>query len=151
MAQFRIHHRDWILIGDGKKALLLINEGDADLLNLRRLSMTEQESAPTHEQGTDRPGRSFSSGSPGRSSYQQTDWHTLDEERFAHEMAHSINHAALAHDFDRLIVIAPPKTLGELRAAFSPQAQTKIIAEIAKDLTGHSMPDIEKLLTSYEE
>ena len=36
MAYLQIGKGDWVLIGDGKKALLLINEGNASLLNLRR-------------------------------------------------------------------------------------------------------------------
>lgn len=150
MAQLRVGNGDWVLIGDGKKALLLHNEGDADLLNLRRLSVRTQESAPTAEQGSDRPGRSFSSTTPGRSSYETTDWHELDETQFAVRVADEINRAAHAHQFKRLIVVAPPKILGELRREFSGEAQKKIAAEINKDLTKHSLSEIEKLLQTYE-
>ena len=49
-----------------------------------------------------------------------------------------------------MIVVAPPKVLGELRREFSQEAQKRIAAEINKDLTNHTIPDIERLLTSYE-
>lgn len=150
MAQLRVANGDWVLIGDGKKALLLHNEGDAELLNLRRLSVRVQENPATSEQGTDKPGRAYSSMTPGRSSYQTTDWHDLDETRFAVEIATEINRAAHAHEFKRLIVVAPPKVLGDLRREFSQEAQKKIAAEINKDLTNHAIPEIEKLLPSYE-
>ena len=150
MAHLRVGNGDWVLIGDGKKALLLHNEGDAELLNLRRLSVRTQENPPASEQGADRPGRSFSSVGPGRSSYEITDWHELEESRFATDVAKDINTAAHNNSFKRLIVVAPPKILGELRQEFSPEAQKKIGAEINKDLTNHSIQDIEKLLPTYE-
>ena len=150
MAHLRVGNGDWVLVGDGKKALLLENHGDAELLDLRRRSVRAQENPPTAEQGTDKPGRSFSSASPGRSSYESTDWHALGEARFATELATEINRAAHAQEFRRLIVIAPPKALGDLRAAFSKEAQKRILAEINKDLTHHTIPEIEKLLHGYE-
>ncbi len=148
MAHLQVGNGDWVLIGDGKKALLLVNEGDASLLNLRRRSVREQTSAPTHEQGSDRPGRTFSSSSSGHSAYSQTDLHNLDETRFADEIAKDINRSV--HEFSRLVVVAPPHMLGELRHAFSDETKAKIIAEIDKDLTKHTLPDIEKLLHTYE-
>jgi protein required for attachment to host cells len=150
MAQLRVGNGDWILVGDGRKALLLANHGDAGLLDLRRLSVRMQDNPRTSEQGTDKPGRTFSSASPGRSSYESTDWHNLEETHFAIELASEINRAAHAQEFKRLIVVAPPKVLGELRREFSQEAQKRIAAEINKDLTNHTIPDIERLLTSYE-
>ena len=93
---------------------------------------------------------SFSSASQGRSSYEGTDWHALGETRFATELAAEINRAAQAHEFKKLVVVAPPKALGDLRSEFSQEAQKRISAEINKDLTNHTIPEIEKLLQSYE-
>ena len=45
-----------------------------------------------------------------------------------------------------LIVVAPPKTLAELRNAFHPDVKACIVAEINKDLTKHSIGEIEKHL-----
>jgi protein required for attachment to host cells len=150
MAQLRIANGDWVLVGDGQKALLLQNHGDAGLLDLRRLSVRSNDNPSTAEQGTDKPGRSFSSASQGRSSYEGTDWHALGETRFATELAAEINRAAQAHEFKKLVVVAPPKALGDLRSEFSQEAQKRISAEINKDLTNHTIPEIEKLLQSYE-
>jgi protein required for attachment to host cells len=150
MPLLHVAHGDWVLIGDGKKALFLTNEGDPDLLNLRTLSVRIQASAAGHEQGTDRPGRAFASMSHARSSYEQTDWHELDEMRFAHEIAAQINRAVQEGLFKKLILIAPPKTLGELRDKLSPEARNHIRAEINKDLTKHAIPEIERLLRMYE-
>jgi protein required for attachment to host cells len=150
MTRLHIGIGDWILIGDGKKALVLHNEGDAELLNLRRMYVRTQTNPSTTEQGVEKPGRSFSSAGQGRSSYESTDWHELEETRFASEIASDINAAARNKSFRHLIVVAPPKILGELRREFSPEVQKKISAEINKDLTKHSIPEIEKLLATYE-
>ena len=45
-----------------------------------------------------------------------------------------------------LIVVAPPKTLAELRNAFHPDVTACIVAEINKDLTKHPLGEIEKHL-----
>jgi protein required for attachment to host cells len=36
--------------------------------------------------------------------------------------------------------------MGELRKSFSGSVEGRIVAEVAKDLTGHPVPEIEKLL-----
>jgi protein required for attachment to host cells len=46
-----------------------------------------------------------------------------------------------------LVVVAPPKTLADLRSAFHADVQARIIAEVNKDLTRHPVGDIEKHLT----
>ena len=54
-------HGAWVFVGDGQKALFLINEGDEKFPNLRRLSVEEHKDPPTREQGSDAPGRAYSS------------------------------------------------------------------------------------------
>ena len=53
---------------------------------------------------------------------------------------------ALNNDFDALFVIAPPGTLGELRKNYHKEVEARVKGEIHKDLTGHTVPDIEKAL-----
>jgi protein required for attachment to host cells len=47
-----------------------------------------------------------------------------------------------------LVVVAPPRTLADLRNAFHPEVKTCIVAEINKDLTNHPVGDIAKHLMS---
>jgi protein required for attachment to host cells len=47
-----------------------------------------------------------------------------------------------------LVVVAPPRTLADLRAALHADVRARLIAEINKDLTGHPIGDIEKHLTA---
>jgi protein required for attachment to host cells len=46
------------------------------------------------------------------------------------------------------VVVAPARTLADLRASFSPALRRKIIAEVDKDLTKHPVHEIERLLFS---
>ncbi len=143
-----IDHGAWVLVGDGRKALFFRNEGDATYPNLQVVEMLRQDNPPTHEQGTDRPGRSFSSTSPRRSGMEQTDWHQIEEHRFARTIADALHAAAQDGRFSKLIVVAPPITLGDLRKAFHKDVSSRIVAEIDKDLTKHASDQIEKLLTA---
>jgi protein required for attachment to host cells len=141
-----IPHDAYVFVGDGHKALFLRNEGDAGLLNLKTERVFADSNPSTHEQGTDRPGRSHSSVGAGRSSLSQTDWHDLEEHRFAHEVAASLERLVRERNTKALIVVAPPRALADLRQAFHADVKSRIVAEIDKDLTKHTIYDIEKHL-----
>jgi protein required for attachment to host cells len=49
-----------------------------------------------------------------------------------------------AHRIMAMVVVAPPRTLAELRHAFDSGMQKLVIAEIEKDLTKHSVFEIER-------
>src|SRR5260370_4005570 len=107
-----------ILVGDGQKALFLRNRGSAQRVDLVVERILERDNPPTREQGTDRPGRSTASPGVARSAMQEVDWHHLAKERFADELAEALYRYAHANLFERLVIIAPPKILGNLRKAF---------------------------------
>ena len=139
-----IPHDAWVLVADGEKALILRNEGDGAYPNLQVTRLIEQDNPATRDQGTDRPGRFSDGPSVHRSAVQETDWHRLAEERFARDLADRLYKAAHAGRFDRLILVAPPRTLGELRDALHKEVRARVIAEIDKDLTNHPVHEIEK-------
>jgi protein required for attachment to host cells len=146
MTHFKLLHGAWVLIGDGQKALFLINRGDEKFPNLRCLSVEEHYHPPTRELGTDQPGRAFSSVGDIRSSVEEPDWHEIEEEHFAATIAGKINKAARAGSFDQLLIIAPPRILGDLRREFSKETEERIVGEVAKDYTNHPIGEIERLL-----
>jgi protein required for attachment to host cells len=139
-------HGTWVVVADGKKVLFLFNQGDEALLDLRVRGERIQDNPSTGEQGTDRPGRAFASSGAGRSAMGQTDWHQIAEDKFAAEVARDINAAALANEFEELIIVAPPKALAELRTQLHKEAQGRLVAEINKDLTNHPVEEIQKIL-----
>jgi protein required for attachment to host cells len=134
----------WAAVADGGKALILINDGSDREPLLRVVAKSELENPPTHQQGTDQPGRRSGPGSGQRSAMETTDWHTFEESRFIDELAGRLNRAAERGQFERLVLAAPPKVLGLLRPALSAQATARVVAEIGSDLTKHPVDVIEK-------
>jgi len=135
-----------IMVGDGRQARFLRNTGTPRHVALLTEHVMETENPPTHEQGSDRPGRYMASNGARRGALEQTDWHQLAEERFAAEIADELHHMRHARKFESLVVIAPPRMLGSLRAALHPDVSSRVIAELAKDLTCRPLPELAKLL-----
>ena len=136
-----------VLVTDGRKTLFFRNEGDVNQIDLRTEAHDEREDAKDGEMKTDAPGAiGQSAGYSGRVAYEETDFHQLEEDRWAHSAAEEVNRRALANDFDALAIIAPPKTLGELRKKLHKEAEKRVVCEIPKEMTGHTIPDIEALI-----
>lgn len=53
---------------------------------------------------------------------------------FAKEVAQSIDNARVIHEFDQLILVAPPKMLGLLRQSLPEPTQALVTAEVAKNV-----------------
>jgi len=138
----------WVVVADGKKALFLHNHGDDDIIDLRVLDAHTQTNPATHDQGTDQPGRTNDAAGPGKSAMEATDWHQLAEDRFAHLVADDLNRAALANRFAHAIIVAPPKALAEIRKHLHKETVKRVAGEVNKDLTGHPVWEIEKILKS---
>jgi protein required for attachment to host cells len=149
MSDFRLKHDTWVLVADGEKALFLRNEGDAEYPNLEVVREMHDDNPPTREQGTDQPGRYYDGGNTHKSGFQETDWHRIEKERFADEVAERLYKMAHAGKFERIVLVAPPMILGELRKELHKEVEAKVAGEVAKTLTNHTLPDIEKLLTEH--
>jgi protein required for attachment to host cells len=144
----RVPHNALLLVGDGKKALFLRNEGDAVSRHLVVESVLETENPASHIQGSDRPGRVFGRAeSHRRSGVQIEDLHRLTKDKFAREIAQEIKEHIKTHDVSALILIAPARTLAELRELLDTDTTVLDVTEIEKDLTKHSIQDIERELT----
>lgn len=148
----RVPNGTTVLVADGSKMLILENRGEAFSPKLEVVSQSEQDLLPDRDIGTDRPGRSHTSVGPGRSALQETDFHRQAEDRFAMEAAGQlIERSRIAANGSGIIVIAPPRTLGKLRQHYQGEVESKLIAEIAKDMTGHPVNDIARLIVEYSE
>lgn len=146
MAKLNIPHDAFVFVGDGRKALFLRNEGDEKFLNLKTERVLRDQNPPTREQGSDQPGRAFASVGARRSAVEDTDWHELEEQRFAHVIADALQRLVRERKVKELVVIAPPRTLAELRRAFHSEVKSRIVAEIDKDLTKQPIYEIERHL-----
>ena len=149
MSRVSIPHDALVFVGVGRKALFLRNAGDETLPNLTTERVFTDENPPTHEQGTDRPGRAFKrAGTNLRSSVEATDWHELEKERFVARVAAALERLVRAEKVKKIVIVAPPRTLAELRHAFHADVKNRIVAEIDKDLTNRPVWEIEKHLVS---
>jgi protein required for attachment to host cells len=127
--------------------LVLENVGDAKFPNLKTLEVLEQKDLPTHELGTDQPGRAFNSANNMRSAVGQTDWHDQNERQFLAHLAQHLDQAITAGKIKSIIMVAPPRALGMLRPVYSHALKGAVRAELDKDLVKHPVHDIEKHLT----
>jgi protein required for attachment to host cells len=142
----KLHAGQWVLVCDGRKAIILENVGDAMRVDLRSKEVHEHEDAPTRELGSDAPGRSFATTGTGRSSMEQTDWHDEAEKAFLLGLAKRLNSAAQAGETKAITIIAAPRALGMLRPALSDTTRAIVKSEIAKDYVKKSIADIAKEL-----
>ena len=142
-----IHNKCLILVADGQRYLLLRNEGDFRKPSLKVEASDEQPRiAATSELGTDQPGRAVAGRGTMRSAMDQTDFHQLEKDRFAATAATRLRERADRGDFEHLIIVAPPRTLAELRRHYADSVASRIIAEVGKDLTKHTVPEITAIL-----
>jgi protein required for attachment to host cells len=148
MAKLRIRQGDWVVVCDGKKALVLENAGDEKFLNLKTKEVFNHADPKTHEIGTDAPGRSFSSVGHGRSAVEQTDWHAQEEERFLRTLAAHLDAEVKAGRAKSIVIVAPPRALGVLRPAYSHDLRKALQTEIDKDLVKVPVHEIEKHLVA---
>lgn len=138
-----------VLVTDGRKTLFFRNEGDVNQIDLRTEAHDEREDVSSKgELATDAPGTTNQSAGYGHSTYEETDFKQLEEDRWAHSAAEEVNKRALSNNFDALAIIAPPKTLGELRKKLHKEAERRVVCEIPKEMTGRPIPDIEALIVS---
>lgn len=146
MAKVGLTNNLWVLVCDGRKALLLQNMGDRTYPKLEMRESFEHDLPPTHELGTDQPGRLFSGAGGRRSATEPADYHAQEEQRFLAHLAQHVDRYATEHKIHDLVIVAPPRALGNLRNALSAHVRSLIRAEVDKDYVSQPVYEIEKHL-----
>ena len=165
----QLPHNSVVLVADGRKLLFPRNEGDSEHPNLKVETAQDRLNPADRDQKRDAAGAASSTQSgpgapaiarggsgggggqgaqfaPSRGTFHETDFHQLEEDRFAAEAADLLKRRALRNDYESLIIVAPPKTLGEMRKHYHKEVSDRLAGELDKDLTGHPIPEIEKAL-----
>lgn len=142
MSDIRLVHGMWVLVADGEKALFLRNEGSAVSPELEVVREVHDENPPTREQGSDRPGRFNDAGGAHRSAVAETDWHRIEKERFAGEIADRLYKMAHRGRFEQIVLVAPPVVLGQLRKELHKEVASRVAGEVPKTLTHHTVDGI---------
>jgi protein required for attachment to host cells len=141
-----LDHGTWIVAADGSRAVIMRNDGTPAKPKFTLIRRYEQENPPTREQGTDRPGRTNDAGTH-KSAMEQVDWHQLAEDRFVHGLVGDLTTAFNRHEFEALVIVAPPAALGEMRKALPDQIREHVVSEINKDLTNLKVHELQEVIT----
>lgn len=148
-SKINIPHDAIVFVGDGRKALFLRNAGDEKFPNLTTEQVFIEDNPPTRAQGSERPGRVFagSNARDRRSAIEPTDWHEIEEHRFARKVADTFAKLVRERKIKAAIIAAPPRTLADLRHALHDDVKARVVAEVDKDFTNHPLSEIERHLT----
>jgi protein required for attachment to host cells len=148
MDKTKIGTGDWIVVCDGRKALILENLGDRMFPNLHTKEVREHPDPSTRAQGADAPGSVRQSVGSARSSIEQTDWHDESERAFLKELAERLDLAVTTGETSALTIVASPRALGMIRMDYSDAVRKAVHGEIGKDLVKMPVHEIEKHLLS---
>jgi protein required for attachment to host cells len=126
----------WVLVADAARARLFQVEPPQQTLSAALGRELIGSNLPSREIASDRPGRTFDSGGEGRHAKEPpTDPARHAQQEFARDVVRLLDEHKESRAFDRLIVVAPPQFLGDLRALMPQQLRQAVSAEIAKDLS----------------
>jgi protein required for attachment to host cells len=123
-----------VAVTDGEKLDLYHNTGTGS-----ELSLTAMPAISVEDEAKGSGGRHGStSANPDESQ--------IAEDGFSAGVAQYLNKQVLEGGIVSLVVISSPRSLGELRKHYHKFLSAKLLLEIPKDLTGHSVEDVEKAL-----
>jgi protein required for attachment to host cells len=142
--------RTWVLIADAARARVFEARGKGHGLTIVQDMSLDAELAPSRDLGADRPGRSFESvGSTRHAMESPSDPHRELKRRFARRIAEAVEERRAAKSFDRLVLIAPAVTMGDLRAALTEGVKATVTAEVVADLTNTPMGELPAHLADH--
>lgn len=125
----------WILIADGAHARIFANRGPGKGIEAVEGGVINGDHRPDHDLVRDSAGRTFESvGDTRHAITPKTDPHRELKRDFAKQLADILDHKFSEKAFDRLVIVAPPTALGDLRSALSEHLKPHIYAELDKDL-----------------
>jgi protein required for attachment to host cells len=126
----------WIVVADGGSARILEQQRASEGLSIVADGAMERFVQRSGEINADRPGRSFDSHGTGRHAMEpHTPAGRVAERTFLRRLARRLEVAAVQKRFEHLVLVAPPRAMGELRELMNAHVQHRISAEIVKDLT----------------
>ena len=140
----KVGNETWVAVCDGGKFLLLQNQGDADLLDLRVISHEEIDTSTVQGRESRGPSPDGYKARIGRA--QASDIEDVAEHRFVEFIAEDLEKRIQKHEVERLVLVADPKTLGVLRTQLSDQARKAVAGEISGDHTHKTIAQLEVVL-----
>ena len=139
-------HNALVLVADGRKMLFFRNHGDEEQIDLRTEAHDARKERKDRDIKTDAPGLVQQSSGFGRSTYEETDFHQQEEDRWIKDAADELKKRVLRNNFDALAIVAPPKALGVLKKYLHKEVEKRLVCTVNKEMSGRPIPDIEALL-----
>lgn len=146
----KIENGTLVVALDGAKMLLFRNDGDSKYPVLATVLHEEAASLASREIGAGATGRVRSSMGDGGSAYGETDWHDQAETDFLRHCAKVLEEHLATVPEAGIVVIAPPRSLGILRAQYGHTTGKRVISEIGKDLVRHETDDVISAIAAHE-
>jgi len=122
----------WVVVADGAGARLFHNMGKGATVSLMQQELLE-------------PEHLIDDGPSGKRPAEESG-QAKDEATFAKQLAHRLNAAALKNEYENLILMADPQTLGQLRPQLHNETTRRIFKEVAKTFTNSPVEAIESAL-----
>ncbi len=117
----RILPGTWIVVADGGGARFFHSEGQNEAFALKQVQLLQPEDL-------------LNDGPAGHRPTESTQQST-DEATFAKQLAHRLNAAALKNEYEHLVLMADPQTLGQMRPQLHRETTRRIVGEVAKTFT----------------
>lgn len=136
-----------VVVADSEKALFLVNRTDSEDPNLDVVRKDVEDNPPAREQAANNRGRVQQSAAHGASAYDDTDFHELQKDRFAADLAERLYKMAYSGTFDKLIIVASPQVLGVVRDEMHQEVSDRLVGTVDKTLTNHPVDEIEKIVS----
>jgi protein required for attachment to host cells len=138
----------WILVVERAKALIYESHGPG--LPLKCVSELDNPRGRLRERevNSDRPGRAFDRVGGGRHAHSsEEDVADHDARTFVAQLIEQLEQGRSRHAFVRLVLVAPPKLLGMLRAAMPEALGAMVAATLPKDIAHRGADDIRERLS----
>jgi len=146
------HRTTWIVIADGSRAHIVKRRDEGPGFDVVANLASPEAHLASHELRSERPGRVRESGNAAHHSVEpRQDPHMALKVAFIDSVAEHLNKEADSDAFDRLVLIAPPRSLGELRGALGPRAAAKVFAAFGKDLTKLPLDELDQHLAAMSQ
>lgn len=139
-----------IVVADSTRARIFTTDSPSSPLNEIETMAHPEGKLHDRDITSDLPGKNSGGGGSGGHAYQdETDPKKHELAEFAKRVADYLDDARNANKLSDLLVVAAPAFLGELRAQLSSETNEKIVFELDKNLTHHSIEDIRKHLPEF--
>ena len=141
--------KTWILVGHEAGARVFENRGPGKGLELVETIEHPEGRLRDRDIDTDRPGRSFrkDSGDPRRAAMSRGEGpHDRVIADFARALADKLQRGRVENQYERLVLVAPPRFLGLLRASLDVPTAQLVVGSIDKDLATRKESELIKHL-----